>query len=283
MDDKKIKEIYLKLFRERMHGLPFEMKEISQDALVFAQEIAIEVEKELKESIKIGNFIAPDGWEELRFGIGTLSVHGTSEAIKKLHEKIRNLSVSDNDKPPSTNITGGPAFGTYHAAGDMAVREGGVTLLDYFAAQVSYEAPGSMLFKILTGKEYPKSIYDDLESFTARCDLEAKVRYKKAAAMLRSREEAMRPMEPEKPIQEAEQTPGQRMNKLVGLIKSAIPYSDQITDVDMSREDSIRLTWRHTRLRITLSLSVDEIEGGMLSGSNIAILFKHCLKQAAKS
>jgi hypothetical protein len=101
---------------------------------------------------------------------------------------------------PAPDKTGGPAFGTYQQAGDMAVRDGGLTMLDYFATHIDYGPGHPKHAEALVGRKYP-SILDDkpisdsdlsMEILAFDCDLEAKTRYLKAAAMLRAREEAMK-------------------------------------------------------------------------------------------
>lgn len=70
-------------------------------------------------------------------------------------------------------------------------------------------------------------------------------------------------------------------DELVSLIKAAIPYPDQITDWDVSREeDAVRFTWRGDRFRVTLrGVGVDQCDPpGFLKGSNLATLLGRLLK-----
>jgi len=66
---------------------------------------------------------------------------------------------------------------------------------------------------------------------------------------------------------------------LVALIVQTFPYPEQITDWDFtSTNDFVVFTWRKSnRFRITLDLCVEEVEGRILSGSDIALLAKKLL------
>lgn len=70
--------------------------------------------------------------------------------------------------------------------------------------------------------------------------------------------------------------------KLLVRILARLPYSNQITNVDMSSElEAIRFTWRGTRFRVSGGMGlpyVEEVEGQMLSGSNISILLQGLLR-----
>lgn len=60
---------------------------------------------------------------------------------------------------------------------------------------------------------------------------------------------------------------------LVQAAVYAVPYPDQIKDIDLDSEaDSIRFNWRGTSFRISTTGHTEEIDNGMLRGSNIAIL-----------
>lgn len=63
------------------------------------------------------------------------------------------------------------------------------------------------------------------------------------------------------------------------LIKS-IPYSDQLSDLDLSRDNEIMFNWRiNTRFVLNLESGyVQEVGDGILIGSDIAILISHIIK-----
>jgi len=61
------------------------------------------------------------------------------------------------------------------------------------------------------------------------------------------------------------------MNKIVELMIRAMPYPDQMRDLDIGA-DSVEFTWRGTRFRVTKSYGVDEVGDGVLIGSDKAIL-----------
>ena len=66
--------------------------------------------------------------------------------------------------------------------------------------------------------------------------------------------------------------------QLVECIVKAFPYPNQITDFDLSRDDSVRFTWRSDRFRASLSGMVEEVRDPMLHGSNLAILAEQLIK-----
>ena len=69
---------------------------------------------------------------------------------------------------------------------------------------------------------------------------------------------------------------------LLEVVTVAVPYSSQLRAWNtQSEEDAVRFTWRGNRYRVSLpSLMVDECDGRMLSGSDIAILMEALLKMA---
>jgi hypothetical protein len=69
-------------------------------------------------------------------------------------------------------------------------------------------------------------------------------------------------------------------SKLIELVLNALPYSNQINDIDMTEDSAVRFTWRRNRFRISSTLHVEEVDGGLLAGSNIAIMFEALLKRA---
>ena len=70
----------------------------------------------------------------------------------------------------------------------------------------------------------------------------------------------------------------ERNTKLLEQIIQALPYSSQIIDIDLSCLGEVRFTWRTQRFRVTESLMVEEVQGCLLSGSNIAILLESLLR-----
>lgn len=65
---------------------------------------------------------------------------------------------------------------------------------------------------------------------------------------------------------------------LVAVFK-CLPYSDQISDLDFSNEKSaIRFIWRTNKFRVSLSGNVEEYGNGVLSTTDICILFRKLLE-----
>ena len=69
-------------------------------------------------------------------------------------------------------------------------------------------------------------------------------------------------------------------SQLVEILIAAVPYPAQIKDLNLDAEpDAIRFKWRGNAYRFRPDLGVEEIEGGFLSGSDIAILMEALLKR----
>lgn len=69
--------------------------------------------------------------------------------------------------------------------------------------------------------------------------------------------------------------------QIIELLINAIPYANQVKDIDLSSEaKSVRFTWRGNSFRVDDNLGVHEVQDGFLSGSDLAILFRQCLNQA---
>lgn len=67
-------------------------------------------------------------------------------------------------------------------------------------------------------------------------------------------------------------------NKLMELIIKALPYSEQIKNLDLSgEENAIRFEWRGDIYRVTFTLFVEEKQGKFLSGTNSALLLEALL------
>lgn len=67
-------------------------------------------------------------------------------------------------------------------------------------------------------------------------------------------------------------------DKVVELIYAAMPYSDQITDLDTTEENHVRFNWRGVRFEVTCDLHVHTIEGIMAVSGNLAILLQCLLR-----
>lgn len=69
--------------------------------------------------------------------------------------------------------------------------------------------------------------------------------------------------------------------ELLTAVLKSLPYSDQITDLDFSTEETaIRLIWRKSnKFRIDINGGVEEVGNGVLIGSDISILFRELLKR----
>jgi len=67
-------------------------------------------------------------------------------------------------------------------------------------------------------------------------------------------------------------------SELLQAIIKSIPYPSQISEIDLDLENQLRFTWRGDRFRVGLSGSVEQVEGVMLSGSNITIVLEELLK-----
>lgn len=71
--------------------------------------------------------------------------------------------------------------------------------------------------------------------------------------------------------------------KMIEVITTALPYANQIRDYDLSsEEDAMRFAYRGDRFRVSTYsdlLRVEQVEGGFLSGSNIAIVMEALLKR----
>jgi len=67
-------------------------------------------------------------------------------------------------------------------------------------------------------------------------------------------------------------------SELAQLVFSSIPYSNQIKSLDLdSATDAIYFEWRGHKLRVGNNISVEEVRGSMLEGTNLALLMRHIL------
>lgn len=70
-------------------------------------------------------------------------------------------------------------------------------------------------------------------------------------------------------------------SKIIELLIKALPYPDQIKDIDISSESgAVRFTWRGNRFRVDGELYTNEANEGFLIGSDLAILLRQCLNQS---
>lgn len=68
---------------------------------------------------------------------------------------------------------------------------------------------------------------------------------------------------------------------LVSAIYKCLPYSNQITNLDFtSVETAVYFTWRGNDFRVSLSGHSEEVQGSILTGSDLCLLFNELLKQA---
>jgi hypothetical protein len=63
------------------------------------------------------------------------------------------------------------------------------------------------------------------------------------------------------------------------LLLRSIPYSNQISDIDLTNEKAIYFTWRYDRFKFDLeSGRIDEHKEGCLYGTNLAMLMSALIK-----
>lgn len=70
-----------------------------------------------------------------------------------------------------------------------------------------------------------------------------------------------------------------KKEEILEAVIKTLPYSNQIKNLDMSSEQgAIRFTWRGNKFRIAMSGLVEEVGDGVLSGTDICIIFQELLK-----
>lgn len=70
--------------------------------------------------------------------------------------------------------------------------------------------------------------------------------------------------------------------QIIELLINAIPYANQIKDIDLSSEkDAVRFTWRSYRYRVSNTFCTEQVHNECLIGSDTAILIRRCLEQSA--
>lgn len=72
------------------------------------------------------------------------------------------------------------------------------------------------------------------------------------------------------------------MGKIVELIVRALPYPDQMRDIEIA-SDYLEFTWRGVRYRVNELYGVDEVGNGVLIGTDRAILIRTLLERARAS
>jgi len=67
--------------------------------------------------------------------------------------------------------------------------------------------------------------------------------------------------------------------KGIELLNRALPYPEQMKDIDLDKENAIYFTWRSSKYKLDLSYCrIDMVNGCMLEGNDAAILMTQCLK-----
>lgn len=69
-------------------------------------------------------------------------------------------------------------------------------------------------------------------------------------------------------------------DELVMLVVFALPYPDQIKDLDTTKLNAIYFSWRGDRFRVTADLHADTVEGSLLVGNSISIVLRALLHMA---
>lgn len=69
-------------------------------------------------------------------------------------------------------------------------------------------------------------------------------------------------------------------SELIELVHSALPYSDQIQELDISsEEDAIRFSWRGDTYRVDFNLYCYKVEFSCLVGDKTSMLIRTVLQQ----
>jgi len=71
-------------------------------------------------------------------------------------------------------------------------------------------------------------------------------------------------------------------DKILELVLRSIPYFHQLKDFDTTLPKCIQFSWRGSTYRVSESLSVEEVEGNILAGTDSAILMSALLKSVRK-
>jgi len=66
----------------------------------------------------------------------------------------------------------------------------------------------------------------------------------------------------------------------IELLNRALPYSNQMKDIDLKHPNAIYFTWRSGRWKLDLSCGqVDRVDGGCLIGDDTAMLMSELVKR----
>lgn len=68
--------------------------------------------------------------------------------------------------------------------------------------------------------------------------------------------------------------------QVLEVLLNAVPYPNQIKNIDLSYDKAVYFTWRSSRFKVELSTgSVDVSEGQMLIGNDVAILLRELMQR----
>ena len=67
--------------------------------------------------------------------------------------------------------------------------------------------------------------------------------------------------------------------EILEQVIKAVPTPEFISDIDLSRYNEVRFTWRSNKFRVTEHLLVDEVEpdGCLVSNTSLTALLEKCL------
>lgn len=72
--------------------------------------------------------------------------------------------------------------------------------------------------------------------------------------------------------------------KAMELLNKALPYSNQISNIDLDKDDAIYFRWRHTDFKLDMNYGrIDEVDGCLLIGSNVAMCMTELLRRVYMS
>jgi hypothetical protein len=67
--------------------------------------------------------------------------------------------------------------------------------------------------------------------------------------------------------------------KGIELLNRALPYPEQMKNIDLDKEDAIYFTWRSSRYKLDLCYCrIDMVNGCLLEGNDASILMTQVLK-----
>lgn len=70
---------------------------------------------------------------------------------------------------------------------------------------------------------------------------------------------------------------------LIELLIAALPYPEQIKNIDLEQKTQVRFDWRGNRYRVTTDLGVDEVHGRTLHGTDGAMLMRELLRRTRET